>query len=169
MLSLGVTAAAHQLVIGIGPEPATAPEIARVDLWIAPDRIAELWRQRLLPFAENLRLDRRAPRRMVPALVGPDPSWPIQARRLTARLVRVLGTGALRIDHIGSTSVPGLPAKELIDLQVVVADLAAADLVSRGGPQAGFVRVPGRWFGLDRTGGRFEEVVLVDADPGRRP
>ena len=34
---------------------------------------------------------------------------------------------ALRVDHIGSTAVPGLAAKDLIDLQLVVADLDAAD------------------------------------------
>jgi len=39
----------------------------------------------------------------------------------------VLGDGALRIDHIGSTSVPGLAAKDVIDVQVTVAKLAETD------------------------------------------
>ena len=45
---------------------------------------------------------------------------------IAARLRQVLGGLALRIDHIGSTSVPGLPAKDIIDIQVTVAALDKA-------------------------------------------
>jgi GrpB-like predicted nucleotidyltransferase (UPF0157 family) len=56
-------------------------------------------------------------------IVPYQPSWPEEFRVLGARLRRVLGSLALRIDHIGSTSIPGLAAKDVIDIQVAVAVL----------------------------------------------
>ncbi len=38
------------------------------------------------------------------------------------RVVAALGTRALRVEHVGSTAVPGLPAKPIVDLDVAVAD-----------------------------------------------
>ncbi len=49
--------------------------------------------------------------------------WPSEFQAIAASLRRALGELALRIDHIGSTSVPGLPAKDVIDIQVTVAAL----------------------------------------------
>src|SRR5512142_986207 len=48
-------------------------------------------------------------------------SWPEEFRIIAARLRQGLGPLALRIDHIGSTSVRGLAAKDVIDLQITVA------------------------------------------------
>jgi GrpB-like predicted nucleotidyltransferase (UPF0157 family) len=53
--------------------------------------------------------------------------WARDFARLARRLRSVLGEHALRIDHIGSTAVPGLAAKDRIDVQVAVADLADAN------------------------------------------
>ena len=54
-------------------------------------------------------------------LVDYDPDWPEQFE-LEARHIRaVMGDSALRIDHVGSTSVPGLKAKPIIDIQITVA------------------------------------------------
>jgi GrpB-like predicted nucleotidyltransferase (UPF0157 family) len=50
--------------------------------------------------------------------------WSGEFDRLGRRLRSVLGERALRIDHIGSTAVPGLDAKDRIDVQVMVAELA---------------------------------------------
>lgn len=50
--------------------------------------------------------------------------WPEEFRSLAYELRRALGGLALRIDHIGSTSVPGLDAKDIIDVQVTVTDLS---------------------------------------------
>jgi GrpB-like predicted nucleotidyltransferase (UPF0157 family) len=50
-----------------------------------------------------------------------DPAWPERFAELGRELRGGLGDVALRIDHIGSTSVPGLAAKPIIDLQVSVA------------------------------------------------
>jgi dephospho-CoA kinase len=73
----------------------------------------------------------------------------------------------LRIDHIGSTSVEGLPAKDLIDIQIMVPSDGDASTVAEAATAAGFVRVPGLWHGRDRDGARHPEQVCVDADPGR--
>ena len=48
-------------------------------------------------------------------------SWPVEFRKIASLLRRGLGGLGLRIDHIGSTSVPGLPAKDIIDIQITVA------------------------------------------------
>jgi GrpB-like predicted nucleotidyltransferase (UPF0157 family) len=52
--------------------------------------------------------------------------WPLEFREIAADLRTGLGVFALRIDHIGSTSVPGLAAKDVIDIQITVAALDAA-------------------------------------------
>ena len=54
-------------------------------------------------------------------IVAYDPAWPGRFAELGRELRTGLGEVALRIDHIGSTSVPGLAAKPIIDLQVSVA------------------------------------------------
>ncbi len=51
------------------------------------------------------------------------PAWAEEYTRIAAGLRRALGGLAARIDHIGSTSVPGLAAKDIIDVQVTVAAL----------------------------------------------
>ena len=51
-----------------------------------------------------------------------DPKWPRLYEREAERIGRALGPKMLRIEHVGSTSVPGLAAKPLIDIVLVVAD-----------------------------------------------
>ena len=53
-------------------------------------------------------------------IVDYDRAWPGRFAKLGAALRQALGDVALRIDHIGSTSVPGLAAKPVIDIQVSV-------------------------------------------------
>ena len=50
----------------------------------------------------------------------PDARWAGAFVEVASRLREALGDRALRIDHIGSTAVPGLPAKPIIDVQVTV-------------------------------------------------
>jgi GrpB-like predicted nucleotidyltransferase (UPF0157 family) len=50
-------------------------------------------------------------------------SWPSDFREIASLLRQGLGDLALRIDHIGSTSVPGLAAKDVVDIQISVAAL----------------------------------------------
>jgi GrpB-like predicted nucleotidyltransferase (UPF0157 family) len=52
-----------------------------------------------------------------------DAEWPEIFSKLGAALRNALGAAALRIDHIGSTSIPGLAAKPIIDVQISVARL----------------------------------------------
>jgi GrpB-like predicted nucleotidyltransferase (UPF0157 family) len=59
-------------------------------------------------------------------IVPYDTRWPVEFQRIGAPLRTVLGALALRIDHIGSTAVPGLAAKDVIDVQVTVAELDPA-------------------------------------------
>lgn len=56
-------------------------------------------------------------------IVEYDPSWPERFRRWREVLQTALGSAAVRIEHVGSTAVPGLAAKPIIDIQISVADL----------------------------------------------
>ena len=56
-----------------------------------------------------------------------DPAWPRRFEAERARIAEALGERALRIEHIGSTSVPGLAAKPIVDVLVEVAALDDAD------------------------------------------
>jgi GrpB-like predicted nucleotidyltransferase (UPF0157 family) len=60
-------------------------------------------------------------------------AWPAEFARLGRRIRSILGERALRIDHIGSTAVPGLDAKDRIDIQVTVAELADANPLGGAG------------------------------------
>lgn len=60
-----------------------------------------------------------------------DPSWPAEFTRLAHELGTVLGPLASAIEHIGSTSVPGLAAKDCIDLTVLVARVDDPLIVER--------------------------------------
>jgi GrpB-like predicted nucleotidyltransferase (UPF0157 family) len=66
-----------------------------------------------------------------------DPKWPYLFKREAERVRAALGDRALRIDHVGSTAVPGLAAKPCVDLLLIVADSSdepayAADLEAAG-------------------------------------
>ncbi|WBB67370.1 dephospho-CoA kinase [Micromonospora sp. WMMD812] len=128
-----------------------------------------LWHDRLLPYERNVR-ERRVARPQRVVLADPDASWPQQYVRLAARIRHALAPADPRIDHIGSTAVPGLAGKDVIDIQLTVPTLAEAD-----GPLAerlagaGFPRVPGEWWDSPRParGGRWEKRLHGSADPGR--
>lgn len=77
-----------------------------------------------------------------------DPDWPRLYAREEKRIRGILGERVIRLEHAGSTSVPGLPAKPLIDIVLEVPDSAdepayAADLENAGYPLR--IREPG-WF-----------------------
>lgn len=56
-------------------------------------------------------------------IVPYNPEWPGEFQTIGAKLRQILGDSALRINHIGSTAVPTLAAKDIIDVQVAVASL----------------------------------------------
>lgn len=89
--------------------------------------VDELWDARLLPFDENLRAQRRSQWRALGVATPYNEEWPRQADRLIQRLSRALGQRAPEIEHVGSTAVPGMPGKDVIDLQIGVSDLKDAD------------------------------------------
>ena len=93
-------------------------------------------------------------------LAAYDPEWPRLAARHAERL-RALGPTLVAVHHIGSTSVPGLAAKPIIDLMPLVTSLADLDR-DRGRVEAlGY-----QWHGeLGIAGRRY--CTLSDAD-GRR-
>lgn len=132
--------------------------------------VDSLWNDRLLPFERNTRLGRRVPRGG-PQLMPPQEQWAVDARRLAARISAA--TGGARVDHIGSTAIPGMPAKDIIDLQLTVSELTAADLMAPALTAAGFPRPGEVAFDQDtphpadddpaRWGKRFH----ANADPGR--
>jgi dephospho-CoA kinase len=129
--------------------------------------VDRLWAERLLPFEENLRTLRRAPRPRHAELVPPDETWPAQAERVAVRVAAAAGDQARRVDHIGSTAVPGLAAKDVLDLQVVVHDIGTAGQVADGLAAAGLVRGEGRWWDNALDGTRRDKAIALNADPGR--
>ena len=57
-------------------------------------------------------------------LAEPDPTWPEQYAREEERIRTALGPRALQVEHVGSTSVPGLAAKPVIDILLTVRESA---------------------------------------------
>jgi dephospho-CoA kinase len=135
------------------------------DLTIAVDA---LWQSRIVPFAEALRSGTRS-RAATSAQSPPDPTWPAQAARLLARIGHALGDRVVALEHIGSTAVPDLPAKDVIDLQVGVRDLTEADGAAFVADlaSAGFVRVPGVDHDNAKDGGTWPKRLHGSVDPGR--
>jgi GrpB-like predicted nucleotidyltransferase (UPF0157 family) len=76
-------------------------------------------------FQHNSRSQPRVPEsvRVLPY----DPAWPQSFTAWRGRLASLLGPVACRIDHVGSTSVPGLAAKPIVDIQVSVASMDDED------------------------------------------
>ncbi len=67
-----------------------------------------------------------------------DPGWPGQYELEAARIRAALGDRVLRLEHVGSTSVPGLAAKPVIDILLVVADPAEEEAYVPALEQAGY-------------------------------
>ncbi|MDX6550478.1 MAG: hypothetical protein QOJ31_1162 [Gaiellales bacterium] len=105
-------------------------------------------------------------------IVDHDPGWGLEFDRLADEIRGRLGATALRVDHIGSTAVPGLAAKDVIDVQVAVAALDPEPLaealvgcglilaagIDRDHVPPGAVSAPAGW-----------QKLLFRSAPGRRP
>ncbi len=61
------------------------------------------------------------------AIVEADPTWPQTFAQHEERVRAALGAAAREVEHIGSTSVPGLAAKPIIDILVIVDDITAEE------------------------------------------
>lgn len=100
-------------------------------------------------------------------IVDYQPGWPEEFDRIAGELRATLGPGALAIDHVGSTSVPGLEAKDCIDVQVTVAALDEAWAVARMG-SIGFRRRPEPWNRVEVSGGVACPKLVFAPPPGQR-
>ncbi|MEU6646009.1 dephospho-CoA kinase [Saccharomonospora sp. NPDC046836] len=130
-----------------------------------------LWADRLVPFEANLRLRRPRPPGS-PHIVAHDDTWPAEAERALARIRLAAGDRLVRADHIGSTAVAGLDAKDVLDLQLTVPTLDDADAISDALSDAGFVRGEGHWFDHPQDDGatpraRWDKRLHYGADPAR--
>lgn len=70
------------------------------------------------------RLDTVVPHNAPIVLAEYDPRWPALFDREAARIREILGSTAALVEHVGSTSVPGLTAKPIIDIVLAVPDSA---------------------------------------------
>jgi GrpB-like predicted nucleotidyltransferase (UPF0157 family) len=77
-----------------------------------------------------------------PQIIGYEPRWADEFTQIHDRLVASFGDLALHIDHIGSTSVPGLAAKDVIDVQVSVASLEPQQPILDALAAAGMTEFP---------------------------
>ncbi|GAB3838113.1 GrpB family protein [Dactylosporangium cerinum] len=97
-------------------------------------------------------------------LAAPDPVWPQVFRETAARLSRLCAPVPAAIEHIGSTAVPGLVAKPIVDILVGVRpedhDAVAQRLTDGGYLSFGTAGVEGRTF--LRDGGRTVHIHLTE-------
>lgn len=138
--ALAAASANAHLVLGIGDaEPAGGSDVfCDAHASTAADITRFIARARAF---DRRRRAHRLPPDTAPVIAPWSPGWADTAARIGARLAVVFREHGAEIDHIGSTSVPGLPAKAIIDLQMSVRDLAECDAVDARLKVAGFVNV----------------------------
>jgi dephospho-CoA kinase len=142
---------------------AQAEDAARravADVWLKNEGTAaelratveNLWRDRLVPFNENLLNGRVASGGG--QVRSPDRDWPAQAARLAARIKFGAGDLVRAVRHVGPTS-RGEPSVDVIELEVDVRDEGDAELLGPVLAAAGFLPEPG------------SRLRYGNADPGR--
>ncbi|WP_112272643.1 dephospho-CoA kinase [Lentzea terrae] len=139
---------------------------AVADVWLdnsgeVPD-VTGLW-DRLVGFEKNVRTQSYASG--APIVVPYDERWPAQARRVARRIS--VAAGGRHVEHIGSTAVPGLAAKDVLDFQLGVEDVETADALRDALGQAGFPYL-GQYEDTARGEGDWSKRLHAGADPGRR-
>ncbi len=82
-------------------------------------------------------------------LASPDPDWPRAAQAVAEVLTKALGPVLVAVHHVGSTAVPGLVAKPVLDLLPVATSLVALDRERRVLEKLGFA-----WWGENGLAGR---------------
>ena len=100
--------------------------------------------------------------RMAVVLVAQSPTWTAQAEQESARLAAAIGDTLVVVHHIGSTAIPGILAKPIVDLIPVVTDLPALDAREEAVRALGY-----RWHGEFGLGGR-RYCTLSDLVTGKR-
>ncbi len=138
-------------------------------------QVQRLWRERIEPFAANMMSARSAAESEKLRFIVHDEGWEQRFEHTAARLRRIMGSSAVRIDHVGSTAVPGLPATDVIDVQVTVVALSAVERMQSALERAGYfpivdgrdVSQSGRIPDIadpESTGG--QQFLYGSADPG---
>ena len=99
-------------------------------------------------------------RKSRPVVISPyQARWPEEFRTIGGRIRELVGpAAAVRIDHVGSTAVPGLGAKDVIDVQITVADLDLAGAVATPLRAAGFRQ------GDELVYDEFPSMAMADPD-----
>jgi GrpB-like predicted nucleotidyltransferase (UPF0157 family) len=90
-------------------------------------------------YIRSVTVGERKPHRAPVELVEYDPEWPELYRREEDKIRGALGDRVLSVEHVGSTSVPGLPAKPIIDVNLEVADTTDEDAYVPALEAAGYV------------------------------
>jgi GrpB-like predicted nucleotidyltransferase (UPF0157 family) len=107
-------------------------------------------------------------------VVPPDPTWSIAFTWAAADAAPAFGTNLVALHHIGSTSIPGIYAKAIIDMLAVVADVTAVDACNPALARLGYVAkgefgIPGRryFFRNDASGVRTHQIhAFAAGSPG---
>ncbi|MGH3672365.1 MAG: GrpB family protein [Pseudonocardiaceae bacterium] len=97
------------------------------------------------------------------AIAAYDPTWPSEFCSLAVRIGAILAPVAEHIDHVGSTAVPGLAAKDCIDIQIRVPRLNE-EMIAPPFAELGFRLRPEPWNHIEITAGR-QWPKLVFAPP----
>jgi GrpB-like predicted nucleotidyltransferase (UPF0157 family) len=90
-------------------------------------------------YMQAVTIGERKPHRGLVELAEYDSEWPRLYEREEERIRSALGDRALLVEHVGSTSVPGLAAKPIVDIVLTVADSAAEDAYVPALETAGYV------------------------------
>jgi len=104
------------------------------------------------------RIDGSLPPTEPVVLVEYDPEWPRLYAREEARIRVAIGETAVQVEHVGSTSIPGLAAKPIVDIVLVVPDSADEPAYVPALEAAGYVH-------RIREPDWFEHRVLKGIDP----
>ena len=130
-----------------------------------------LWNDRLVPYERNVRNRTIVWRSGTPVIEPYDETWPAQGRRLSARVAHAAGPRGLAVEHTGSTAVPGIRAKDVIDLQLAVRTLRDGDAIQPALEDAGFPRASGDWSDRPKAADpdpvHWQKRFHGSADPGR--
>ena len=88
----------------------------------------------------------RAPDAALPTLAGYDPDWPRRFEEIRGRIAPALAGLGARVEHVGGTAVPDLPAKPIIDMDIVLPSVPASSAPmappARNAPRGGAGKTP---------------------------
>jgi GrpB-like predicted nucleotidyltransferase (UPF0157 family) len=104
-------------------------------------------------------------------VVPHDPSWADEFSRVSAEVCPAFGPNLVALHHVGSTSIPGIYAKPIIDMVAAVRDVSAVDQLNGRFESLGFVPkgefgIPGRryFYRNDASGVRTHQIHTFEAD-----